>query len=36
MEFKVACNVIESVEIGKIYRLYDATGDIELDFRTIG
>ena len=36
IEFKVACDVIESVKFGKIFGFYDVTGNFELDFRAIG
>jgi len=36
IEFKVACDVIESVEFVKIYGFYDVTSDFELDFQAIG
>jgi len=36
VEFKVACDVIESVEFGKIYEFYDVTRNFELDFWVIG
>jgi len=36
VELKVACDVIESMEYGKIYGFYDVTGNFELDFQTIG
>ena len=32
IEFKVACDVIESLEFGQIYGFYDVTGNFELDF----
>ena len=35
IELKVACDVIESVDFGIIYGLYDVTINFELDFRTI-
>jgi len=36
MEFKVARNVIESVEFGKIYGFYYITGNFDLNLRAIG
>jgi len=36
IELKVACDIIESVEFGKIYGFYDVTSNFELDFRAIG
>ena len=35
IEFDFACDVIKSVEFGKIYGSYDVTGNFELDFRAI-
>jgi len=35
IEFKVACDVIESVEFGKIYGFYEITGNFEIDFAAI-
>jgi len=36
IEFKVACDVMESVKLGKICGFYDATANFELHFRAIG
>jgi len=36
IEFKVACDVIESVAFGKIYGCYDVLGNFGLDFWAIG
>jgi len=36
IELEVACDVIESVEFGKIYGFYEVTRKFELDFGTIG
>ena len=36
IEFKVACDVIESVKFGKIYGFYDVTRNFELELRAIG
>jgi len=33
IEFKVACDVTESVEFGKISGFYDVTGNSALDFQ---
>jgi len=36
IELKVACDVIEAMEFGKIYGFYDFTRNLELDLRAIG
>jgi len=33
---KLPCDVIQSVEFGKIYGFYDVTNKFELDYRVIG
>jgi len=35
IEFKVACDVLESVNFAEIHEFYDVTGNFELDFRTV-
>ena len=36
IEFKVASDVIESVNFAEFYEFYDVTGNFELDCRAIG
>jgi len=36
IEFKVACDVIKSVNFAKFFRFHDVTCNFELDFRAIG
>jgi len=35
IEFKIACDVTESVGFGKVCGFYDVTGNFELDFRAM-
>ena len=35
-ELKIACDVIEFAEFGKIYEFYDVTSNSELGFPAIG